>query len=364
MRPIIRAAASIAGAAALVLPALASAEASFLLSQAGGTASATSAGAGLTDLTLRTGHRRVLAFEERPGRRTGTMREDVVTGLWRGTFRSDPPNAILTGRDTQGRNRRVIVTITRAARTAAGVRYRVRALRGTVPASLRPANLMIDGVPLGAISQYGGAGEYGSLINAMYFPISVTVSALPNVVVTPGTTFTAGSAAGPTVLNVGTLTALPGATVALHPGTRITAQQWVMPPSGVTFSFPGSPTLVTLTAAGLPSCAPDALTFQGTLTQVAVPARPLPTLAQPAAQPWPALGGGTGRSDGSAGCVVTWSFGNPPGPFTTYQSGPVSLGGITRVVPIAVVTTSTTEQSATFTGTGPTTLTRVILTVD
>ena len=84
------------------------------------------------------------------------------------------------------RGSRLVVRVLGVRRTDDGVRYRVRALRGVLPARLAPANLMIDSVPITAISAAmqayltGNAAKvqpWEPIINALYFPMAATVMA-------------------------------------------------------------------------------------------------------------------------------------------------------------------------------------------
>lgn len=214
----------IAAVAALIAATTTVASPSVLFSQSGGRATTQAHSAGTADITLRTGHRSVLAFEQRPGRRTGTLAEKFFVGLWRGTFRTDPPNALLTGVDAAGRNHRVIVRISHANRTADGVRYRVRTLRGELPPTLSPANLMIDSVPTSAVTAAALAyvagnssrvAAYEPLINALWFPQQLTVAAPLDITVTLANplTFTVTPATPVTTITAGTLTLEPGAQI-------------------------------------------------------------------------------------------------------------------------------------------------------
>lgn len=343
----------------VAVPSAATATPSLLFSQSGGVATARQVAPTTFDVTLRTAHRAVLAFEDRPGRRTATLPEHKFTGLWRGSFRTDPPNAVLTGRDSLGRNRRVVATISRAARTRDGVRYRMRALRGVMPARLTMANLTVDDVPLSAITAYlrgrAGPSQYEALINALRFPIVARPAATQSLTVPPGTTATLGQGSTPTILAFGTVTVASGATLVLQGATRLTAQVLVLEP-GSRIVMPGSPTLVSLTASGLPVCAPpDGLEFQGTLAQARSIAGALPgmTVTQPAPQPWPASSVSASGSNGL--CVITWGFNPPP------QVAPMPARFPQG--PATIVTQSSTLQVVTALGPGPPALRTVVLTV-
>lgn len=350
-------------------PGMAAAAPSMLFSQSGGQATARQVSGTTFDVAVRTAHKAVLAFEDRPGRRTATLPEHKFVGLWQGSFRADPPNAILTGRDALGRNRRVVAVITRAARTPQGVRYRMRALRGTVPTRLAMVNLTVDDVPLSAFTSYlaqrgSGAAQYEALINALRFPMSVQQTTAGNMYVPPGATATLGQAApAPTIITVGSLTVTTGATLALQGLTTIRAQQLTMEP-GSRIVMPGSPGLLTLTASGLQACVPpSALTVVGTLTQVrsVVPSfgfvdqmlLPDPVTTQA----WP--GAGVSASGATGGCVVTWSFNAPP----VVAPVPVQtqVNGVT--LKARIVTQSTTQQEVGVGGSGPFTPGAVVITV-
>ncbi len=331
-----------------------------LFSQAAGTATSRPVSGPVADITMRTGHRAVLAFEDRPGRRTATLEEHKFIGLWRGTFRTDAPNAILTGRDPQGRNRRVVVTITRAARTPDGVRYRMRALRGIIPTALAQVNLMVDDVPMSALLAYlkgqgSGPAQYEALINALRFPEMTTVTAAPTVLVRPGTTMTIGQGSAPTTVIVSTITVQPGATLVMQGPVWLRAQNLTLAP-GSRIVLPGSPTLFTLQAAGLPACAaPASFSWTGTLTQVRSLLSPLPgvSLVQPPPQTWP--GPSVTSSPGPGPCTVTWSL--PRAPATSDQQVPLTDLAASLIAPpstktVTVQTTSTTQQVVEVSGAG------------
>jgi len=361
---------AIAAAAAVVAasaPATGAATPSLLFSQSGGVATAKAVGPRVFDVTLRTAHKAVLAFEDRPGRRTATLPEHKFLGLWRGTFRTDPPNAILTGRDALGRNRRVVGVITRAARTPQGVRYRMRALRGTVPTRLAMVNLTVDDVPLSAFTSYlaqrgSGAAQYEALINALRFPMYVQQTTADNMHVPPGATATLGQAgSAPTIVTLGTLTVSTGATLVLQGVTSIRAQQLTMAP-GSRIVMPGSPGLLTLTASGLPLCAPPSdLTVVGTLTQVRSTVPPLGLITQAllpvpvTTQAWPAAG--VSASGGGGGCVVAWTSNRPP------AVAPVPVPPQFPGMKASIVTQSTTQQELAVGGSAPFAPGSVVLTV-
>ena len=255
------------GAAALALatPVMADASASLLFSQSAGTAVTSGVHGRSGALDMRTAHRNVMAFEERPGTRTGFMPEATFSGLWGGTFRGDPPNAILTGIDPEGRNHRVVVRVLGVRRTDDGVRYRVRALRGVLPARLAPANLMIDSVPITAISAamraylMGNAAKvqpWEPIINALYFPMAATVMAPPQITIVPGNPYTVGGQ-GLQVVRAGQVTFEPGAQMVftstgalnitfatpngqctLPPGLGLSVQ--MVSPAGVPTDYPGT----------------------------------------------------------------------------------------------------------------------------
>lgn len=354
-------------AVAASAPATGAASPSLLFSQSGGVATAHTIGPRVFDVTLRTAHKAVLAFEDRPGRRTATLPEHKFLGLWRGTFRTDPPNAMLTGRDALGRNRRVVVVITGAARTPQGVRYRLRVLRGTVPNRLAMANLTVDDVPMSAVTRYlasrgSGAAQYEALINALRFPMYVQPVAADTMQVPPGATATLGQAgSAPTIVTLGTLTVGTGATLVLQGVTSIRAQQLIMAP-GSRIVMPGSPGLFSLTASRLPVCAPPAdLTVVGTLTQVRSMVPPLGLITQAllptpvTTQAWPAAG--VSASGGGAGCVVSWTF-NPP-PVVAPVPVPPQFPGMKA----SIVTQSTTQQELAVGGSAPFAPGSVVLTV-
>ncbi len=294
---------------AIALPATASAEASFLFSQTATSAVVTGAAHGQSTVIVRTGHAPLVALEERPGRRTATMRERLFAGLWRGTFRTDPPNAVLTGRDAKGRNRRVVVTLTGAAVVAGGVRYRMRALRGRIPTRLAPANLTIDGVPAGAIGY--ALGSWEPVVNALMFPpMTVVTPAAPNVTVPPGGALTIGTTSGLRYrLAVGTLSLGANANVTVHTGVIggllsavvVQAGTIVVAP-GARFILPDSPSVVTVMTSACASA--GWLSVDATLTTVQQP----PGTGPPTTTPWP-LAATRGQ-----GCTSTWTLNAPPQP--------------------------------------------------
>jgi len=230
-----------AAAAALAAPVMASASAHVLFSQSAGTATTSAVHGASGTVSMRTAHKPVLAFEERPGTRTGLMSEAAFSGLWGGSFRIDPPNAILTGVDPLGRNHRVVVRVTSAARTAHGVRYRMRALRGSLPARLSPANLMVDSVPITAISaalkaylagNSAKVNDFEPIINALMFPMSPTIIASPSIVISTGSPMVVGSAGRVQVINAQQIVFEPGAQMVFPPSTTavsIVSPQWPGP---------------------------------------------------------------------------------------------------------------------------------------
>ena len=210
---------------------MASASAHVLFSQSAGSATTSAAHGASATVSMHTGHKAVVAFEERPGTRTGLMSEAAFSGLWGGSFRNDPPNAILTGVDAQGRNHRVVVRVTGVARTADGVRYRMRALRGSLPARLSPANLMIDSVPISAITAAMKAylagnsakvNTYEPIINALMFPMAATVFASPTINIQRDTPMVVGSGGTqPQVINAQQIVFQPGAQMVFPPSTTV-----------------------------------------------------------------------------------------------------------------------------------------------
>ena len=269
-----------AAATALAAPVMASASAHVLFSQSAGAATTSSVYGASGTVSMRTAHKPVLAFEERPGTRTGLMSEAAFSGLWGGTFRTDPPNAILTGVDRSGRNHRVVVRVTRVTRTSDGVRYRMRALRGSLPAHLSPANLMIDSVPISAITAalkaylLGNSSkvkDFEPIINALRFPMAPSVIASPNIVITAGNPMVVSSPAPSQMITAGQLVFEPGAQMVFPPSTTavsIVSPRWpgpcalpdglqasvqVLASTGGTTDYPGTslPTTM-LTPASLP----------------------------------------------------------------------------------------------------------------
>lgn len=238
-----------AAAAALAAPVMASASAHVLFSQSAGTATASSVHGASGTVSMRTAHKAVLAFEERPGTRTGLLPEAAFSGLWGGSFRTDPPNAILTGVDPMGRNHRVVVRVTGVARTTNGVRYRMRALRGSLPAHLSPANLMIDSVPISAITAAmkaylaGNSPKmilYAPLINALHFPMTAPVMSSGSIVITAGNPMVVATQTPSQVINAQQIVFEPGAQMVFAPNTSV-----------VTISWPQSPGACGLSPIGL-----------------------------------------------------------------------------------------------------------------
>lgn len=222
---------ALGAAAVLAAPVGASAASSVLFSQMAPSASVARITGTTGDLTMVTGHKPVLAFEERPGRRVGTLGEPHFVGLWKTTFATDAPNAVLIGTDSRGRGRRVVVEVTGATRTSTGVRYRVKVIRGVLPPSLRSASLLVDSVPLSAVSAalqayLDGNGRrvasYVPIINALQFPAWVTVQAAPNVIVRPGNPLVLGGQGGaPTNMVIGQFTMFPTAQVQVPGATML-----------------------------------------------------------------------------------------------------------------------------------------------
>ncbi len=218
-----------AAVAALAAPVMASASASVLFSQSAGTATTSAVRGASGTVSMRTAHKAVLAFEERPGTRTGLMSEAAFSGLWGGSFRNDTPNAILTGVDPKGRNHRVVVRVSGVTRTANGVRYRMRALRGSLPARLSPANLMIDSVPMSAITvalraylagNSAKVNTYETLIHALHFPMMAPVTTSPQIVISSGSPMVIGSPNFPSqVIKAQQIVFEPGAQMVFPPST-------------------------------------------------------------------------------------------------------------------------------------------------
>lgn len=324
----------IAAVAALIAAPTTMASPSVLFSQSGGMATTQAHSARTADITLHTGHRSVLAFEQRPGRRTGTLAEKYFVGLWRGTFRTDAPNALLTGVDGAGRNHRVIVRISHANRTADGVRYRVRTLRGDLPPTLSPANLMIDSVPTSAVTAAALAymigtssrvATYEPLINAMWFPQRPTVIAPQNITVTPG---------NPLTIIPDPVTTINAGVVTIEPDAQIV----FMSPNAINLTFqPG---------AQVPCWASAGLVFA---------AQSVPSVGDPApltpvtTNAW---------SEGGGVCLLQWLVPAPPAP--VYPT-PVNRAG---PPPMVTPTTFTSRATLTNTNDAPLVLYGVHLQVD
>ena len=238
-----------AAATVLAAPVMASASAHVLFSQSAGTATTSSVHGASGTVSMRTAHKPVLAFEERPGTRTGFMSEAAFSGLWGGSFRTDPPNAILTGVDPLGRNHRVVVRVTRVTRTSDGVRYRMRALRGSLPTHLSPANLMIDSVPISAITaalkayllgNSSKVNDYEPIINALRFPMAPSVIASPNIVITAGNPLVVRSPAPSQVITAGQLVFEPGAQMVFPTTSTVSmiSPQWPRPCGAPGYQLP------------------------------------------------------------------------------------------------------------------------------
>lgn len=311
-------------AAALAVPAVAAAEPSFIFTQAASQATASDRSGRAATLTLATGRHPLVAVEERPGRRTGTMPRRSFAGLWQraGTFRSDAPNAVLTGRDPQGRNRRAIVTITGASATATGMRYRVRTLRGRVPARLAPANLTIDGVSAAALAYIAGndarVDDYEPVINALMFPSVQAPIAAPSITVPSGQVLSIGSPGGaPSTVLASSITIQPNAELTLVGDAIVSAATLVMQP-GARIVATGSPTMVALSTS---QCGgPFAVEVTGALTEVEQPG------GARGSSYWPVT------SARSAGCTVSWSYARAPAPRSgTNALGPYSVTSTTQV---------------------------------
>ncbi len=283
------------------VPALgsAAAEPTFLFSQSAGAADARQVSGRTHDVTLRTAHRAVIMIEERPGRVTRLVPERTVTGLWRGTFRADPPNAVVSGSDARGRNHRAVVEITRAARVPRGVRYRMRVLRGSLPRRMGPVNMVIDAVPAGAISR--PAVVPAPLLSAITFPPTVIRPSAPDLTVTTANPVQVGGPRAP-VSVFGTVLIEPGARMQVVGTAKVIASRLVLSPQAAIEIGPdpaASAVSVALTATGGGTCA--TLGASGAL----LTRRAGGTLSQPAPV--------TARfSSGGGTCAATWT--TPPAP--------------------------------------------------
>lgn len=250
--------------AALTAAAPAMAMQPVLFSQTADRATVTLLSGHRADLVLHTEHRPVVVFEERPGTRTATLPEDSFTGLWRGTFRSDAPNAAITGRGASGADYRAIVRITGAARVAGGVRYRVHILRGSLARSLAPANMTIDSVPLSAISlPRPRIGHINPRSPDIHFTVPPTPRPLildlnhPHPVVQQQPMITA-TLAGPTALV---------ANVATGPFTAsYRVLSWAFGGQAVFTGNPGAVTLSFALSPGQPCALPSPLTYSTQVT--------------------------------------------------------------------------------------------------
>lgn len=323
--------------AALAAPVAASASSSLLFSQQAPSATTARVTGTTADLTMATGHAPVMAFEERPGRRTGTLGERHFLGLWKTTFASDAPNALLTGTDAQGRSRRAVVEVTRATRTASGVRYRVRSLRGSLPTSLRAASLMIDSVPTSAVSAallayLDGNGNrvaaYVPIINALRFPMWAQPQASPSAVVTPGNPMTVGAQGAPQVVVLGGLTMFPTSQVRL-PGAGVLS---------LTFANPGQPCDL-----------PAGLAFAVTVTGSDGSTVTYPGLSYTYVVPGPSGGAQSvvfNAYQGMSGmCTLVWNI--PPAP-KAVPSKTVDRIGVVPPPPPPTWTTYTTTTTLTY----------------
>lgn len=112
---------------------------------------ATVAPAGATGryaVTLRGAPRTVLAFDDRPRRRSRPVPLATYLRLWGagGAFRAVPPNAALVG-TANGRRSETLVELLGATRVRSGVRYAVRARTGRPPRRLAGVSLFVDPAP-------------------------------------------------------------------------------------------------------------------------------------------------------------------------------------------------------------------------
>lgn len=114
-------------------------------------ARATTAPAGASErftLTLQGTPKTVLAFDDRPQRRSRQIPLASFLRLWSAgaTFRAVPPNAVLAG-TVNGRRSQTVVELIGATRVRNGARYAIRARTGRPPRRLSRVSLFVDPAP-------------------------------------------------------------------------------------------------------------------------------------------------------------------------------------------------------------------------
>lgn len=101
-------------------------------------------------------------FSDRPERQTGSLTHAEFIDAWTDaadSFASDPPHASLVFR---GGNRRFVsvMELSDPALIDGGIRYRVKLLKGDLPAEIGPASLFIDSGGLMQLVAYGAQDVY------------------------------------------------------------------------------------------------------------------------------------------------------------------------------------------------------------
>lgn len=183
--------------------------ASELFVQTAASATSTAPKHGRVTLTLRDTPATVLAFDDRPVRRSRRLVLDRYLALWRQDFRTDPPNAALVG-TRDGRRSQTVVELLGARRIRGGVRYTVRSRGGTPPRRLRDVSLFVD--------------PY-TTINALHFPMQTPSTAFEDIVITAGAPLVLAPEGGAMLLVVGSLTFQPGGVFQ----ARVSEMHWTLP---------------------------------------------------------------------------------------------------------------------------------------
>jgi hypothetical protein len=98
-------------------------------------------------LTLKNAAPMTIFFSDRPERLVGQVRTDQFAKLWtegNHTFKSDPPNALLSVFNSQGRPTQVVVVLSNPRVEGKNIAYNVRTLNGRIPAQGAESTLFID----------------------------------------------------------------------------------------------------------------------------------------------------------------------------------------------------------------------------
>ena len=99
-------------------------------------------------LTLQDVSPATVFFSDRPQRLVGHVRNDLFLKRWTegsNSFKSDPPNAVLSVFDDKGRPTTAIVLLSNPRLEGKNLLYDAKTLKGTLPASGGESTLFIDG---------------------------------------------------------------------------------------------------------------------------------------------------------------------------------------------------------------------------